>query len=174
VTALGPTEPLDRKRHSVERFDCGRSTLDRWLRHFAGQGQRRDTSRTFVAADRDGAVLGYYTLVAGQIERDGVTSEVRAGTSAHFPIPVCLIARLAVDRQAQGKGLGAGLLLDALQRAVGAADLVGIRAVVVHALDDQAASFYEHFGFAATSSEPRTLMVPLAAVRRTVRPDATR
>jgi len=170
VTKLGPTEPLDPKRHSAERFDCGRQVLDRWLREYAGQGQRRDTSRTFVAADADGGVLGYYTLVAGQVERDHATVEVRAGTSTYFPIPICLIARLAVSREAQGVGLGAGLLLDALERAVTAAELVGIRAVVVHALDDEAASFYRHFSFAPVGSTPRTLMVPLAAVRRIVRP----
>jgi GNAT superfamily N-acetyltransferase len=170
VTTLEPTEALDPKRHSAERFECGRPALDRWLREYAGQGERRDTSRTFVVAGGDGAVFGYYTLVAGQVERTDATAEVRAGTSAHFPIPICLIARLAVDREAQGKGFGAGLLLDALERAVSAAELVGIRAVVVHALDDEAASFYRHFSFAPIGSEPRTLMVPLAAVRRIVRP----
>lgn len=159
------TEPLDPRRHSVERFACGRPALDRWLREYAGQGQRRDTSRTFVAASAEGNVVGYYTLIAGQVERDQATSGVRAGTSKHFPIPVCLIARLAVDRESQGRSLGAGLLLDALRRAVGAAELVGIRAVVVHALDDTAAAFYEHFSFAPLGDEPRTLMVPLAAVR---------
>ncbi len=159
------TEPLDLKRHSVERFACGRQSLDRWLREYAGQGQRRDTSRTFVASHADGAVVGYYTLVAGQVEQDQATSGVRAGTSKHFPIPICLVARLAVDRSSQGRGIGAGLLLDALRRAVGAAELVGIRAVVVHALDDEAARFYEHFSFAPLGDEPRTLMVPLAAVR---------
>jgi len=159
------TEPLDLKRHRVERFECGRASLDRWLRENAGQGQRRDTSRTFVAADSDGEVVGYYTLVAGQVERDQATSSVRAGTSKHFPIPICLVARLAVSLESQGRGLGAGLLLDALQRALGAAELVGIRAVVVHALDDKAARFYEHFSFAPVGNEPRTLMVPLAAVR---------
>jgi GNAT superfamily N-acetyltransferase len=158
-------EPLDLKRHSVERFSCGRSALDRWLREFAGQGQRRDTSRTFVATGEDGEVIGYYTLVAGQVEQKQATSSVRAGTSKHFPIPICLVARLAVDRGSQGRGLGAALLLDALRRAVGAAELVGIRAVVVHALDDEAARFYEHFAFAPVGDEPRTLMVPLAAVR---------
>jgi GNAT superfamily N-acetyltransferase len=158
-------EPLDLKRHSVERFACGRPSLDRWLREYAGQGQRRDTSRTFVAASAGGDVVGYYTLVAGQVERNQATSSVRAGTSKHYPIPICLVARLAVDRESQGRGLGADLLLDALRRAVGAADLVGIRAVVVHALDDEAAAFYEHFSFAPLGGEPRTLMVPLAAVR---------
>jgi hypothetical protein len=87
VTKLGSTEPLDPKRHSLERFDCGRPPLDRWLRQYAGQGQRRDTSRTFVAADVGGVALGYYTLVAGQVERDRATGEVSAGSSAHFPIP---------------------------------------------------------------------------------------
>jgi GNAT superfamily N-acetyltransferase len=108
-------------------------------------------------------------MPARQVERDRATSSVRAGTSQHFPIPICLIARLAVDRGGQGRGRGAALLLDALQRAVGAAELVGIRAVVVHALDDEAARFYEHFSFAPVGDEPRTLMVALAAVRTVLR-----
>jgi GNAT superfamily N-acetyltransferase len=101
------TELLDLKQHTVERFECGRPVLDRWLREYASQGQRRDTSRTFVAVRADGDVAGYYTLVAGQVERDQATSSVGAGTSRHFPIPICLIARLAVDRDSQGRGLGA-------------------------------------------------------------------
>ncbi len=167
MSELARVEPLAR-RHATSSFDSGLPTLDRWLRNYASQGQRRDTGRTFVAARPDGSVAGYYTLVAGQIERDRTTGVVRAGTSPRFPIPICLIARLAVDRTAQGRGVGAGLLLDALERAVGAAELVGIRAVVVHAIDDTAASFYEHFAFQPLADEPRTLMVPIAAVREIV------
>jgi predicted N-acetyltransferase YhbS len=111
-------------------------------------------------------VVGYYTLVASQVEQSEATSEVQRGTSTHFPIPVCLIARLAVDRHAQRIGLGRSLLLDALQRTERASRSVAMRAVLVHALDEEAAAFYARFGFKPASAEPLTLMVPLDAVRR--------
>jgi predicted N-acetyltransferase YhbS len=163
---FGAVEPLA-AHHDVDRCECGREQLDRWLRAYAGQGQRRDTARTFVVC-RQGEtdVVGYYTLVASQVEQSEATSAVRSGTSKHFPIPVCLIARLAVDRSEQGGGLGRSLLLDALQRTERASRSVAMRAVLVHALDEEAAAFYARFGFKPASAEPLTLMVPLEAVRR--------
>ncbi len=163
--AVGPLEP----HHDADRFECGREQLDRWLRAYAGQGQRRDTARTFVVCHEGGAqVVGYYTLVASQVEHVEATSGVQRSTSKHFPIPVCLIARLAVDRSQQGAGLGRSLLLDALRRTNRASHSVAMRAVVVHALDEDAAGFYARFGFQPASAEPLTLMVPLEAVRRTL------
>lgn len=161
-------EPLG-SRHRVERFECGREQLDRWLRAYAGQSQRRDTARTFVVC-RQGEtdVVGYYTLVASQVEQSEATDDVQRGTSKHFPIPVCLIARLAVDRSEQGAGLGRSLLLDALRRTDLASHSVAMRAVLVHAIDEEAAAFYAHFGFKPASADPLTLMVPLEAVRRTL------
>lgn len=165
---FGAVEPLE-PRHEVDRFECGREQLDRWLRAYAGQGQRRDTARTFVVCRRGTArVAGFYTLVASQVEQAEATSEVRGGTSKHFPIPVCLIARLAIDRSEQGAGLGRSLLLDALRRTDLASRSIAMRAVLVHALDEKAAGFYARFGFEPASTEPLTLMVPLEAVRRTV------
>lgn len=159
-------EPLG-KHHRVDRFECGREQLDRWLRAYAGQGQRRDTARTFVVCRRDRAdVVGYYTLVASQVKQSEATGDVQRGTSKHFPIPVCLIARLAVDRPEQGVGLGRSLLLDALQRTERASRSVAMRAVLVHALDEEAAGFYERFGLKPVSAEPLTLMVPLEAIRQ--------
>jgi GNAT superfamily N-acetyltransferase len=165
---FGAVEPLE-SRHQVDRFECGREQLDRRLRAYAGQGQRRDTARTFVVC-RQGEtdVVGYYTLVASQIEQSDATDDVQRGTSKHFPIPVCLIARLAVDRSKQGIGLGRSLLLDALQRTERASRSVAMRAVLVHALDEEAAAFYAHYGFKPASADPLTLMVPLEAVRRTL------
>jgi GNAT superfamily N-acetyltransferase len=164
---FGAVEPLG-PRHNVEHFECGREQLDRWLHAYAGQGQRRDTARTFVVC-RQGEtdVVGYYTLVASQVEQREATDEVQRGTSKHFPIPVCLIARLAVDRSSQGAGLGRSLLLDALKRTERASRSVAMRAVLVHALDEEAAAFYARFGFKPVSAEPLTLMVPLESVRRT-------
>lgn len=165
---FGAVEPLE-PHHNVDRFESGREQLDHWLRAYAGQGQRRDTARTFVVCRAGEAeVVGYYTLVASQVEQNEATSEVRSGTSKHFPIPVCLIARLAVARSEQGIGLGRSLLLDALRRTVHASSSVAMRAVLVHALDKEAAAFYARFGFKPASAEPLTLMVPLEAVRRSL------
>jgi predicted N-acetyltransferase YhbS len=113
-------------------------------------------------------VVGYYTLVASQVEQGEATDEVQRGTSKRFPIPVCLIARLAVDRSEQGIGLGRSLLLDALRRTERASRSVAMRAVLVHALDEEAAGFYARFGFKPVSTEPLTLMAPLEAVRKVV------
>jgi predicted GNAT family N-acyltransferase len=162
---FGAVEPL-KLHHEVDRFKCGRDQLDRWLRAYAGQSQRRDTSRTFVVCRRkETGVVGYYTLVASQVEQHEATGKVQRGTSKHFPIPACLIARLAIDQPEQGAGLGRSLLLDALQRIDLASRSVAMRAVLVHALDEEAAAFYAHFGFRPASAEPLTLMVPLEAVR---------
>lgn len=165
---FGAVEPLG-SHHRVEHFECGREQLDHWLRAYAGQGQRRDTARTFVVC-RQGEtdIVGYYTLVASQVVQSEATGEVLSGTSKHFPIPVCLIARLAVNSYEQGTGLGRSLLLNALQRTERASRSVAMRAVLVHALDEKAAAFYARFGFKRVSTEPLTLMVPLEAVRQTL------
>lgn len=155
----------DSAHHDAAAFACGNDMLDRWLIRNAGQSERRDAARTFVAAVEDGTVRGYYTLVAGQIEHDEATAVVRKGLSHHFPIPVVILARLAVDQQSQRQALGARLLADALERVCHAAEDVAVRAVLVHAIDDNAASFYERFGFRVHTTTPRTLMVTLAELR---------
>ena len=165
---LSATVPFDRKAHGVGHFSCGEASLDRWLIAYAGQNQQRDAARTFVTTEPDGKVAGYYTLVAAQVEHEQATSTVRQGLSRHFPIPVALIARLAVTAQHQGAGLGRSLLLDALQRVLHASDQLAVRAVTVDALDDRATSFYRHFGFEPSPLAPRTLMVTLDAVRRII------
>jgi GNAT superfamily N-acetyltransferase len=159
------TERYEPARHEVAGFSCGEESLDRWLHRYAGQSERRDATRTFVAPDEHGAARGYYTLVAGQLEHADATEAVRKGLSRHFPIPVAILARLAVDERSQGQGLGASLLNDAVERICRAAQEVAVRAVVVHAVDDEAAGFYEHFGFRGLSGAPRTLMVTLAELR---------
>lgn len=158
------TERYDPARHDVADFACGKEALDRWLHRYAGQSERRDATRTFVATDQ-GTVRGYYTLVAGQLEHAEATEAVSRGLSRHFPIPVAILARLAVDQRSQGQGLGASLLHDAFERICRAAQEVAVRAVVVHAIDDAAAGFYERFGLRSLSAAPRTLMVTLAELR---------
>jgi GNAT superfamily N-acetyltransferase len=167
---LSATVAFDRGRHRVETFQCGQESLDRWLRAYAGQSQHRDAARTFVTAEPDGTVVGYYTLVAAQVEHRDASANVRRGLSRHFPIPVALLARLAVAITHQGTGLGRSLLLDALQRVVRASDELAIRAVTVDALDERASSFYRAFGFEPTEIAPDTLMISLQAIRRILGP----
>lgn len=155
----------DPVHHDVAGFCCGNAMLDRWLIRNAGQSERRDAARTFVAVSSKGSVHGYYTLVVGEIGHDEATTSVRKGLSRHFPIPVVILARLAVDERRQGQALGARLLADALERICHAAEDVAVRAVLVHTIDDRAASFYERFGFRAHTATPRTLMVTLAELR---------
>jgi GNAT superfamily N-acetyltransferase len=159
------TERYDPARHDPSGFSCGNELLDRWLIRYAGQNERRDAARTFVTTAENHVVSGYYTLLAGQLQRDEATPQTRAGLSRHFPIPVAILARLAIDAARQGEGLGAALLDDALIRVFRASEQVAVRAVVVHAIDGAAAAFYERFGFKALGATPRTLMVTLAELR---------
>ena len=162
VTAV---ERYDPARHDFAGFACGTESLDRWLVRYAGQSQRRDAARTFVATADGATVSGYYSLVAGQITHDEATEAARRGLSRHFPIPVAILARLAVDRRHHGQGIGAVLLNDALRRVSHATELIAVRAVVVHALDDEAAGFYRHFGFRSLSTMPLTLMITSGDLR---------
>lgn len=165
TSGFAGTERYDAARHDVTGFSCGNELLDRWLIRYAGQNQRRDAARTFVAASDDRHVCGYYTLVAGQLDHHEATPEIRRGLSQRFPIPVAILARLAVDVSRQDQGIGAALLNDALARVVRASEQVAVRAVVVHAVDDNAAGFYERFGFRALSATPRTLMTTVPSLR---------
>jgi GNAT superfamily N-acetyltransferase len=162
LSELRPVEPLDSKRHDASSFDSGQPTLDRWLAAFAGQSQRKDVARTFVVTDKARSVVGYYTLVAGEIEHEKASAKAKAGVSRHFPIPICLIARLAVDRTWQRKGLGTDLLRDAMRRALVASDELGLRAIAVDAIDETAAAFYVHHGFEPGTDDQLTLMIPVS------------
>jgi GNAT superfamily N-acetyltransferase len=136
--------PLDRT-HDLSAFDCGAPALDDYLRKYAWQNHQNRSARTYVTT-RDSRVVGYYTLAAGSVRRDDTPPRVAKG-QGNYPLPIILLARLAVDRTEQGKGLGAALLKDALLRAAQAADLIGCRAVLVHAKDKQAQAFYRKYGF---------------------------
>jgi GNAT superfamily N-acetyltransferase len=163
--AAALTERYVPAAHQIADFACGEESLDRWLHRYEGQGERRDATRTFVTTDGSGTVRGYYTLVAGQLEHVEATETVRKGLSRRFPIPVAILARLAVEGPSQGQGLGASLLNDAFERICRAAQEVAVRAVVVHAIDEAAAGFYARFGFRSLSTAPRTLMVTLAELK---------
>jgi GNAT superfamily N-acetyltransferase len=164
------TPRYDPAAHDVSTFDCGEDALNRWLRHSAGQSQRRDAARTFVIIGGQRRVIGYYTTVGGEFHHEHASPAVRRGVSKHFPIPVALVARLAVDVGFHGHGIGALLLCDALTRVLAAAEQVAIRAVVVHAISERAAAFYIRFGFKPLADEPRTLMITLDELRRSREP----
>ena len=159
------THRFDPARHNAADFDCGNELLNRWLTHYARQNDRRDAARTFVIASPGGVVLGYYSVLAGQLHHESATPAVRKGQSPHFPIPIALLARLAVEIKHQRRGLGAALLRDALTRVQVASAEVAVRAVVVHAVDEQAAAFYQRFGFRALANTTRTMMVTFSELR---------
>lgn len=165
---LRPPVAFDARHHRTGDFESGEPSLDIWLRRFAGQSQRRDAARTFVTSQDGSAVIGYYTLVAGEVTHARATPEVGRGLSTRFPIPVALLARLAVDRRYHGRGIGSSLLLDALDRTLLASEHVATRAVVVDAISEVAVGFYLHHGFRPLSDEPRRLMVHLGEIRESI------
>ncbi|MFZ0305693.1 MAG: GNAT family N-acetyltransferase [Terracidiphilus sp.] len=137
--------PLSRL-HDLSQFSCGRHpSLDDWLKRFAWVNQQNEEPRTYVV-ERGNRVVGYYSIAAGSVDREDAPARVAKGLARH-PVPIVLLTRLAVNHTEQGTGLGKALLKDALTRIAGAADIVGARAVLVHAIDSEAAAFYRHFGF---------------------------
>jgi GNAT superfamily N-acetyltransferase len=152
--------------HAVEGFDCGSEALNRFLIRHALQNEQAGASRTYVALD-DTEIAGYYTLVVGQVEHAAAPERLKKGLAWH-PVPIMLLARLAIATHWQGKGLGAGLLKDAMLRTLAAADIAGIRAFAVHAKDDAARAFYERFDFVASPSDPYHLFRLLKDLRAIV------
>jgi GNAT superfamily N-acetyltransferase len=149
--------------HAVEGFDCGSEALNRFLIRHALQNEQAGASRTYVALD-DTEIAGYYTLVVGQVEHAAAPERLKKGLARH-PVPIMLLARLAIATHWQGKGLGSGLLKDAMLRTLQAADIAGIRAFAVHAKDDAARAFYERFDFAASPSDAYHLFRLLKDIR---------
>jgi GNAT superfamily N-acetyltransferase len=155
-----------RRDHEVETFNCGEDTLNRFLQRFALQNQQSGASKTYIA--RVGVkIVGYYSLSVGQVVYEDAPSRLAKGL-ARYPIPIMLLARLAVDVSWQGKGIGSGLLKDAMIRTLNAADIAGIRAIAVHAKNERARQFYEHFDFVPSPSDPLHLFILLKDVRRLV------
>ncbi len=155
-------EKLQRS-HAIESFDCNREALNRFLIRYALQNQQAGASQTYVALSED-EVVGYYTLVVGQVEYEDAPQRLTKGLARH-PVPIMLLARLAVASNWQGKGLGAGLLKNAMLRTIQAADIAGIRAFAVHAKDEQAKAFYERFDFLPSPVDPYHLFRLMKDVR---------
>lgn len=159
---LSAPEPLA-DAHFLDDFACGEASLDEWLKRRARSNQSSGASRTFVVTDADARVLGYYAMAAGAVTHQTATSGVRRNMPD--PIPVMVLARLAVDRRAQGMTLGGAMLQDAVNRAVVISSNAGVRALLVHALNERAKRFYEHYGFQESPQHPMTLMLRLGSVR---------
>ncbi|MEN9509365.1 MAG: hypothetical protein RLZZ621_1928 [Gemmatimonadota bacterium] len=153
-----PPEPL-RGDHRLDDFACGEPVLDEWLKRRAMTNQLTGASRTFVVVDDTQRVCGYYALAAGAVALQAATGSVRRNMPD--PIPVMVLGRLAVDGRDKGMQLGAAMLRDALQRTVAVSEQAGIRALLVHALNDRAKAFYLRYGFQASPIDPMTLMLRL-------------
>ena len=153
--------------HKLEDFDCGKPSLNDWLLHHARQAQASGSAKTFVVADDD-RVAGYFSLTVGQVDILDAPERIRKGMG-NYPLPVVILARLAVCTQDQGRGIGFGLLQDAIRRTFLIAEQAGIRAMLTHPIDEDAARFYTRFGFAASPLRERQLLLLLKDARRWVK-----
>ena len=160
---LSRPEPLA-DAHELNDFYSGVASLDDWLKRRARSNQVSGASRTYVVADNH-RVVGYYALASGAIAVDS-SSVGRLRRNMPDPIPVAILGRLAVDRSQQGRGLGRALLRDCALRVAHAADTIGIRGIVVHAISEQAKAFYLALGFDASPKEPMMLMITLGDIRK--------
>jgi GNAT superfamily N-acetyltransferase len=152
-----------RREHAVEGFNCGKPPLNRFLEKFALQSQQAGSSTTYLALEGE-RVIGFHSLAYGHVEYEDAPARLTKGL-ARQPVPVMLLARLAIAADSHGRGLGAGLLKDAMLRTLQAAEIAGLRAILVHAKDDEARAFYEHFDFVASPTDPYHLMLLIKDVR---------
>lgn len=161
MNALLPPEPLA-DHHNIEDFHSGEDSLDSWLRRRARANQVSGASRTYVAGEGS-RVIGYYALASGMVTVENAPGRFKRNMPN--PIPVVVLGRLAVDRKWQGKGIGRALFRDAAYRVAHAADTIGIRGIIVHAISEEAKNFYLALGFDPSPLEPMTLMVTLPDIR---------
>jgi GNAT superfamily N-acetyltransferase len=160
---FNPIELL-RPFHAIERFDCGKYSLNVFLKRYALQNQSSSASRTFVVTVGDGRVAGYYSLAASSVKYDDAPLRVKKGLGKH-PVPVLLLARIAVDEEFQGIGLGSQLLKDVLLRCLRTTEEVAARAVLVHAKDDEARIWYKKYDFEESPTEPYHLFLLMKDVK---------
>lgn len=150
-------------KHDSSTFDCGHTTLNDWLRRRAIKNERQGASRTFVVCEGN-TIIAYYSLAVGAITREETSGKIRRNMPE--PIPVMVLGRLAVDTQRQGKDIGVGMLKDAIMRTLIVAEQAGIRAILVHALSEEAKRFYLHCGFHESPINDMTLMITLDEARK--------
>jgi GNAT superfamily N-acetyltransferase len=156
--AIGLPEKLSAD-HDLSAFASGEPVLDDWLRRRARQNEESGASRTYVVCVV-GEVAGYYTLAVGAVAHGEAPGRIRRNMPD--PVPAMVLGRLAVDKAHQGQGIGTGLLRDAVLRTMQAADIAGIRAILVHAISEPAKRFYERYGFIASPVDPMTVMITVA------------
>jgi GNAT superfamily N-acetyltransferase len=164
--AWSAPEPLG-PHHKLEGFDCGKPPLNDWLLRHARQAQGSGSAKTFVVAE-DGRVAGYFSLTVGQVDTLAAPERLRKGMG-QYPVPVVILARLAVDRRDRGHSLGVGMLKDAIRRTLLIAEQAGIRALLTHPIDEDAARFYRRFGFETSPLREQQLLLLLKDARRFVR-----
>ncbi|MCG5526082.1 GNAT family N-acetyltransferase [Ectothiorhodospira haloalkaliphila] len=164
MSLIGP-EPLG-AHHRLEGFDCGKTTLNDWLVRHAQQAQGSGLAKTFVVSEDD-HVAGYFSLTVGQIDTLDAPERIRKGMG-QYPIPVVILARLAVRLQDQGRGIGVGLLQDAIRRTLLIAEQAGIRAMLTHPIGEDAARFYTRFGFIDSPLREQQLLLLLKDARQWV------
>jgi len=158
--------PLDSKVHDRTGFSCDAPELDRYIREHASQDIKRDVARVFVAVEEGTpTVRGYYSLSAASFQRDNLPTD-QAKRLPFYPVPAVLLGRLAVDGSVKGKGLGAHLLMDALNRTLLATQTLAVHAMIVDARDDAAAALYRKYGFIPFTSDERRLFLPMATIRK--------
>jgi predicted N-acetyltransferase YhbS len=161
VTGYSQPRPIH-EDDDASTFDSGERSLDEYLRTRALSNHVQGGSRCFVTC-RDGRVVGYYALASASVEHRDLAGKVRRNMPD--PVPVILLSRLAIDRKEQGSGLGKNLLRDAIARSVAAAEIVGVRALLVHALHDEARAFYLHFDFEPSPTDPLHLLLLMKDAR---------
>lgn len=154
------------RSHAIDAFDCGSEPLNRFLFRYALQNQQANASQTYVAL-ADDEVIGYFTLVVVDVSHGDAPERLTRGLARH-PVPVMVLARLAVDTSWQGRGIGAALLRDATLRTLQAADIAGIRALAIHAKDEGARSWSERFDFIQSPTNPLHLFALVKDLKRTV------
>ena len=159
LTAPAPLAP----GHDLSRFHSGKSELDDWLRDRALESEGR-SARTYVVCAADAVVVGYYCISTGSVERGVLPPKVKRARGLPNQIPVAIIGRLARDERYRGKGLGQDLLQDALRRILTAAQIIGVRAVLVHALDEEAAAFWKAHEFIECPIGARTFYLPIETI----------
>ncbi|PLZ00073.1 GNAT family N-acetyltransferase [Burkholderia sp. WAC0059] len=165
--SLSPPQALDAS-HVLEGFDCGKASLNDWLLRHARQAQASGSAKTYVVAENQ-RLVGYYSLTVGQVDTLQATDRVRKGMGA-YPIPVVILARLAVAIEDHRRGIGVGMLQDAIRRTVAIGEQAGVRALLTHPLDEDAARFYLRFGFEASPVQEQQLLLLLKDARRLLMP----
>ena len=159
----GAPQALNAK-HQLGDFDCGKPALNDWLIRHAMQAQSSGSARTCVVVE-GARVVGYFSLAVGQADAMDVPDRIRKGMG-RYPIPVVILARLAVSLQDQGKGIGVGMLQEAIRRTIGIADQAGVRALLTHPIDEEASRFYRRFGFESSPIREQQLLLLLKDARK--------